>query len=106
MKNVNNLNGLHKLNTMLSARKRGIPKLHRSNYLDMYILSKERERLLKENERLNRRKLDIDRRLSDINAEVTKMQEDEHHQEAGSSKGSAIKIAANKRKMKKMSLSY
>ena len=48
MRDVNSLPGLHKLRTMFSAKKRSIPRVQSSTYLDLYMLDKEKERSLKE----------------------------------------------------------
>ncbi len=110
MRDVNTLGGLHGIRTMLSAKKRSIPRVQSSAYLDLYMLNKEKERLLKESERLGLRDTTIKKRLEDIDAEVNKLQE----------AGSAVKSSANnslsksvftqknvvQKEWKKMPLSY
>lgn len=75
MRDVNSLPGLHKLRTMFSVKKRSIPRIQSSTYLDLYMLNKEKERLLKEDERLCRRKDAIKKRMEEIDLEMNKPQE-------------------------------
>lgn len=77
MKDVNSLKGIHGVGTMQSRKKRSIPRVQSSTYLDLYMLNKEKERLLKEDKKLSMRKDDIKRRLEDIEQETTKLQGDE-----------------------------
>lgn len=74
MRDVNSLPGLHKLRTMFSAKKRSIPGVHRSAYLDLFMLDKEKERLLKEDERQCRLIETNKKRLEDIDMEINKLQ--------------------------------
>jgi len=75
MRDVNTLKGLHTLRTMVSAKKRSIPRVQSSAYLDLYMMNKEKERLLKESERLGLRNTIIGKRLEKIDSEVNKLQE-------------------------------
>ena len=77
MKNINLIKGVHLLKTMQSAKKRSIPKAHVSTYLDLYVLSEEKERLLNEDERLCMRKEAIRKRLEEINLQINKLGETE-----------------------------
>jgi len=74
MRDVNSLPGLHKLKTMVSAKKRSIPRVQGSAYLDLYMMSKEKERLLKESERLGMRDTAIKKRLEEIDLETNRLQ--------------------------------
>ena len=74
MRDVNSLPGLHKLRTMFSAKKRSIPRVQSSAYLDLYMLNKEKERLLKESERVGMRDTGIKKRLEEIDLEVNRLQ--------------------------------
>src|SRR3989304_5282428 len=69
MKDVNNLNGIHSFNT----KRRSIPRIETSIYLDLYILYKEKERLLKEDKRRCMRRETIKSRLQEINLEMNKL---------------------------------
>jgi len=75
MRDVNSLPGLHKLRTMVSSKMRSIPRVQSSSFLDLYMMSKEKERLLKESERLGRRDAIIKKRLEEIERETSKLQE-------------------------------
>jgi predicted nuclease with TOPRIM domain len=74
MKDVNSLKGIHGLGTMQSKKKRSIPRVQSSTYLDLYMLDKEKERLLKEDAKLSMRRDDVRKRLEDIEFEMNKMQ--------------------------------
>ena len=75
MRDVNSLPGLHKLRTMFSAKKRSIPRVQSSTYLDLYMMNKEKERLLKESERVGMRDTGIKKRLEEIDLEMNRLQE-------------------------------
>jgi len=77
MRDVNIIKGIHVLRTMHSTKKRCIPRIQSSTYLDLYMLNKEKERLLKEGERLAQRNTIIKKRLEEINLEINKLQEAE-----------------------------
>ncbi len=74
MRDVNSLPGLHKLRTMFSAKKRSIPRVQSSTYLDLYMMNKEKERLLKESERAGMRDTGIKNRLEEIDLEMNRLQ--------------------------------
>ena len=74
MRDVNSLPGLHKLRTMFSAKKRSIPRVQSSTYLDLYMMNKEKERLLKESERVGMRDTGIKKRLEEIDLEMNRLQ--------------------------------
>jgi len=74
MRDVNSLPGLHKLRTMVSAKKRSIPRVQSSTYLDLYMMNKEKERLLKESERVGMRDTGIKKRLEEIDLEMNRLQ--------------------------------
>ena len=74
MRDVNSLSGLHKLRTMFSAKKRSIPRVQSSTYLDLYMMNKEKERLLKESERVGMRDTGIKKRLEEIELEMNRLQ--------------------------------
>lgn len=73
MKDVNNLNGIHSFNT----KRRSMPRIETSIYLDLYILDKEKERLLKEDKRLCMRRENIKSRSQEINLEMNKLRCDD-----------------------------
>jgi len=110
MKDVNSLKGIHGVGTMQSRKKRSIPRVQSSTYLDLYILGKEKERLLKEDKKLSMRKDDIKRRLEEIEQETNKLQESEATVKAGRDRGSSERTFAQtngaKKEFKTMALSY
>ncbi|MDO9463962.1 MAG: hypothetical protein Q7J67_01495 [bacterium] len=111
MKDVNSLPGLHKLRTMFSAKKRSIPKVQSSGYLDLYMLGKEKERLLKEDERLDMRKDTLKKRLEEIDLEMNQLQEVSKSgiksaPDIGFSGGTFTQKNGVKKEWKKMSLNY
>jgi len=73
MKDVNSLKGIHGVGTMQSKKKRSISRVQSSTHLDLYMLDKERERLLKEDAKLSMRRDDIRKRLEDIEREMNTM---------------------------------
>jgi len=110
MKDVNSLKGIHGAGTMQSRKKRSIPRVQSSTYLDLYMLDKEKERLLKEDRKLSMRKDDIKRRLEEIEQETGKMQETEAIVKPTANKSSSGRAFAQTNGMKKefktMALSY
>lgn len=110
MRDVNSLRGLHGVRTMQSAKKRSIPRIQSSTYLDLYMLKKEKERLLKEDERLCMKKDSIKKRIEDIGLEMNKLQESETAVKATAdssfSEGAFTQRNGGKKEWKKMPLSY
>lgn len=110
MRDVNSLPGLHKLRTMVSAKKRSIPRVQGSAYLDLYMMSKEKERLLKESERLGMRDTGIKKRLEEIDLETNRLQEVETPVKSSGSPNSSERAYTQengvKKEWKKMSLTY
>ena len=110
MKDVNNLPGLHAVRTMCSANKRSMPKVQSSAYLDLFMLNKEKERLLKEVERLAMRDAIIKKRLEEIEQEMGKMQGTEAIVKPTASKSSSgrafAQTSGTKKEFKTMALSY
>jgi len=110
MKDVNALPGLHKLRTMVSAKKRSIPQVQGSTYLDLYMINKEKERLLKESERLGMRDTGIKKRLEEIDLETNKLQGAEAVGKANTNLSSSGDVFTQKdgakKEWKKMTLNY
>ena len=110
MRDVNSLPGLHKLRTMLSAKKRSIPRVQSSAYLDMYMLNKEKERLLKESERVSMRDTGIKKRLEEIDLETNKLQEAEAGVKTSTNSSSSGRAFTQKdgakKEWNKMTLNY
>ncbi len=74
MRDVNSLKGMHSLRTRNKTKKRSIPGIETSFYLDLYMLNKEKDRLLKEDEKLCNRKVYIKKRIGEIDMEMKKLQ--------------------------------
>lgn len=74
MGDVNSLKGMHSLRTRNKTKKRSVPGIETSIYLDMYMLDKEKERLMKEDEKLCMRKAYIKKRIGEIDMEMNKLQ--------------------------------
>ncbi len=110
MKDVNNLKGIHGVGTMQSRKKRSISRVQSSAYLDLYMLNKEKERLLKEDKRLSMRQDCIRKRLEEIEHEMNKIQEAEATSKAGKDTASPRRAIAQtngvKKEFKTMALSY
>ena len=110
MKDVNSLKGIHGVGTMQSRKKRSIPRVQSSTYLDLYMLNKEKERLLKEDKKLSMRKDDIRKRLEEIELDMSRMQGDEAIVKPTANKSSSGRAFAQtsgiKKEFKTMALSY
>lgn len=110
MRDVNSLKGLHVMRTMHSAKKRSIPRIQSSAYLDLYMMNKEKERLLKEGERLGSRNTVIKKRLGEINHQMSRLQEAENSGKANISSRSPGRASTHKdgikKEWKKMALNY
>ncbi|MBU0700138.1 hypothetical protein KKE26_02385 [bacterium] len=106
MRDVNNLPGIHKARTMLSAKKRSMPRIQSSAYLDLYMLNKEKERLLKESERVCIRDTGIKKRLEEIDVEVNKLRETEMANKASFSECTFTQKDGAKKEWKKKTLKY
>ncbi len=74
MRDVNSLIGVHSLRIRNKTKKRSVPGINTSIYLDMYMLDKEKEKLLKEDEKLCMRKAYIKKRIGEIDMEMNKLQ--------------------------------
>jgi len=95
---------------MFSANKRSMPRVQSSAYLDLFMLGKEKERLLKESERQAMRDAITKKRLEEIDKEVSKLQEVETAAEArtniSTSGCSYAQKGGAKKEWKKMALNY
>jgi len=111
MRDVNSTKGLHAIRSLHSRKKRSIPRIQSSSYLDMYMLDKEKERLLKESEKLGMRGDSIKKRLEEIDRDMKKLQEAETRVKpsavsADSSGPAFTEKQGIKKEWKKMALSY
>ena len=74
MRDVNSLKGMHSLQTRNKSKKRSVPGIETSIYLDLYMLDKEKDRLLKEDEKICIRKAYIMKRIGEIDMAMNKLQ--------------------------------
>lgn len=77
VRGVTELSGLREIKTIHSTKKRSIPRVQSSAYLDLYMLKKEKDRLEKEVYILDKRKKSMQKRLDEIDAEMKKLEEAE-----------------------------
>jgi len=68
------LSGLREMRTMHSSKKRSIPRVQSSAYLDLYMLGKEKDRMEKEMFILEKRKTSLQKRLDEIAVEMKKLE--------------------------------
>jgi len=73
VRGVTELSGLRETRTMHGSKKRSIPRVQSSAYLDLYMLGKEKDRLEKEMFVLEKRKTSLQKRLDDIAVEMKKL---------------------------------
>jgi hypothetical protein len=74
MRGVIDIGGFRDIRRMQSAGCRSIPKLQTSGYLELYMLQKERERLLTEESLLTRRHERNQKRLAEIQIQMQGME--------------------------------
>jgi len=77
VRGVTELSGLREMRTMHSSKKRSIPRVQSSAYLDLYMLGKEKDRMEKEMFILEKRKTSVQKRLDEIAVEMKKLEEAE-----------------------------
>ena len=110
VRSVSDISGLRNIRSMHSTGKRSLPKNQSSTYLDLYMLNKEKERLLKEDERLSMRKDTIRKRLEEMELEINRLQEVKDmvkaNRNVGSLGGTFIQKDGVKKDWKKMPLNY
>jgi hypothetical protein len=109
MRDSNDLKGIHNAKTMGSAKMRSMPKVQgNSNYLDLYLLEKEKERLLKELKRIEIRREQINYRLDEIDKglAVGHKKETEPKKKTNPVKTVNTEDKGQKKEWKTMNLSY
>ena len=77
VRGVTELSGLREIRSMTSSKKRSIPRVQSSTYLDLYMLKKEKDRIEKEVYILDKRKNSMQKRLAEIDAEMKKLEKKE-----------------------------
>lgn len=110
VRSKSDISGLQNIRSMHSTGKRSLPKNQSSTYLDLYMLNKEKERLLTEDERISRRKDTIRKRLEEMELEINRLQEAKAIIKAtgniSSSGGTFTQKGGVKKGWKKMPLNY
>ena len=77
VRGVTELDGLRDIRTMHSSKKRSIPRVQSSAYLELYMLRKEKDRLEKEVHILEKRKKSNQKRIDEISAEMKRLEKEE-----------------------------
>ena len=104
---VSDLPGVQDMNTSVSKGIRSMPGQEDRYYLDLYLLQKERERLIKETASIKRRRLQVGMKVSNVDKEVAEKEEKalqdmtilstEHHEKPGEQKAAGKNQKAPKR---------
>jgi len=105
---VSELKGLQNINTSVSKKIHSVPPGRGDHdYLDLYILQKERERLVKETRWIKKRRLQTGMKASNVDKEMAKKQEKtlqemtllstERHEKPAKEKATGKKQKASKR---------
>lgn len=104
---VTELSGLREIRSMTSSKKRSIPRVQSSAYLDLYMLKKEKDRVEKEVYILDKRKSSMQKRLAEIDAEMKKLEKKETGEQAGERQMNAETIKKHPAKdWKTMAIKY
>jgi len=72
---VSDLRGVQDMNTSVSKGIRSMPGQEDRYYLDLYLLQKERERLVKETRWIKKRRLRVGRKVADVDQERAEKEE-------------------------------
>ena len=70
--------GLRDVKTIHSVGMRSIPKVQRSNYLELYMLGTEKDRLEKEMFALEKRRNSAQKQLDSLNTRIEKLRKEVH----------------------------
>lgn len=96
MKDVTDAKGLRQLHTATTRRLRAKPPQQGTAHLEMYLLSKEKQRLEQEMAHLDQRRESIHRRVTEILEDFTRLQQVAQQDEAGGvSDGSHLQTPAS-----------
>jgi len=106
-KTVTDLKGVQNITTSVSKGIRAIPGGEDRYYLDLYLLQKERERLVKETTSIKKRRLQVGMKVSNVDKEMAEKEEKalqdmtilstEHHEKPGEKKATGRNQKAPKR---------
>ena len=110
MRDVDSMRGIHSVRTMGSTKKRSIPRIQSSAFLELYMLQKEKERLLKESKRVCLKQEIITKRLEEIESEIKKLKGSEASVKAARARSSSGQVHSEmkgaKKEWKTMSMNY
>ena len=76
MKGIQHIHGIRDVKSIHSAGAGSIPRIQRSDYLKLYMLKREKDRLEKEIFALDKRRNAADRQLNSINKGIKKLDEE------------------------------
>lgn len=82
MSNLSAIKGMHCIKTLNTSKKNAIPGKE-TDYLNLYMLEKEKKRLLEERGRLTMRLQTIDKRLKEIENSFEEAREDKNPESTG-----------------------
>jgi len=106
---VSGLKGVQDIPTNVGNKIRSVPPTRQDDryYLDLYLLQKERERLIKETASIKRRRLQVGMKVSNVDKEMAEKEEKalqdmtilstEHHEKPGEQKAAGKNQKAPKR---------
>lgn len=77
VRSATEISSLRDIRTMHSSKKRSIPRIQSSAYLDLYMLRKEKDRLEKESGILNKRNKSVQKRIDEIDTEMGRLEKAE-----------------------------
>ena len=107
MRGVTDVSGLREIRSLRSTGKRSIPRVQSSAYLDLYMLEKEKERLVKEAALLEKRSRAILKRLGDIQRQAETLEKSASQPEGRKGKdGRAGEPSGPGKKWKTFSVNY
>jgi hypothetical protein len=104
-KGVSDLTGLRGIRTMRSGGKRSIPGVMQgSSYLDLYMRSKEKDRLEREMAHLDKRKTENEKRITEIEKEIGTLKAQEEGRVKKEKR--AVPAGISRKKWKTMAVSF
>ena len=76
MKSIQQLPALGDIKSVRSVGATSIPKAKRPTHLELYVLAREKHRLLNELAALNKRRSTVAKNLTSVNEQISKLQEE------------------------------
>lgn len=101
-----NIGNLSNIKTTQKAKLRSRPKVGDSNYLDLYILDKEKARLEQEKSVVDKRKEQIEVNLKDIHCQIETLEKTAPQGGRQSKSKKPLKKAVSKKEWETMTLDY